>query len=323
MEHRRGASATTLIVADGIGSGLDAHVAATLCAARLFELLERDFSLIEAFGGIVGTMAPVKADGLPYTAFHVARIHTDGRATVLSYEAPTPVLIGRHHAHALRPRVIGQDNAVIHEAHCVLEPGEALLLVSDGVTQAGLGRGLANGWTVEGVCEWVNHALADRLERRLIGSMVHQQALRLWGREHGDDCTAVVASCRRGEVVNVLTGPPANPRDDAAVAGQFLRMPGRKAICGATTAKVVARAAGLALRVEQVSDSLIAPPAYSLDGIDVVTEGAVTLNQVYNILDEDPSRYGSPTGVTRLAGLLRGADRVNFFIGGAHNPAGD
>jgi hypothetical protein len=104
------------------------------------------------------------------------------------------------------------------------------------------------------------------------------------------------------------------------LVGRFLQSEGRKVVCGATTAKIVGQRLGVSLEVEQ-SESLIAPPTYRLKGVDLVTEGAVTLNQAYNILDEDPTEYEEESGVTHLCDLLHGADRVNIFLGMARNPA--
>ena len=50
-------------------------------------------------------------------------------------------------------------------------------------------------------------------------------------------------------------------------------------------------------------------------------EGAVTLNQAYNILEEDLK--GGDEGVFRLCALLRRADIVRFFHGMAENTAHD
>jgi len=68
---------------------------------------------------------------------------------------------------------------------------------------------------------------------------------------------------------------------------------------------------------------MIAPPSYFIEGIDLVTEGTVTLNQVYNILDEDPRNYEETSGVTELCNYLRAADRINIFMGLAANPASE
>jgi len=94
-----------------------------------------------------------------------------------------------------------------------------------------------------------------------------------------------------------------------------------KVVCGATTAAIVARHLGRKLDIEQDPRSLVAPPRYSIAGIDLVTEGAVTLNQVYNVLDESPERHEEDSGVADLCGLLWATDRVNLTVGVAANPA--
>ena len=73
--------------------------------------------------------------------------------------------------------------------------------------------------------------------------------------------------------------------------------------------------------MEQDPQSLTAPPRFELEGIDLVTEGAVTLNQVYNVIDEPLEKLTEDSGVTELCTFLQLADRVNIFLGGAHNRA--
>jgi hypothetical protein len=181
--------------------------------------------------------------------------------------------------------------------------------------------GLKNGWGLDGVTQFVNDRLANGVPTKLISQYVHSRARELWGAAHGDDCTAALAVCRWGKTVNILTGPPKAASEDHQVASRFLLAEGTSVVCGATTAKIVARHLGVNLSVEQDPHSVLAPPKYAVDGIDLVTEGAVTLNQVYNVLDEDPGNLEVETGVTQLCELLRSADRVNFTVGRAQNPA--
>ncbi len=320
FRHERSPLATTIVCADGIGSGVKANVAAVMCASRLFELLGRDFSLRDAFAAVARTMTSAMGSDLPFVAFTVARIHADGRTTILSYEAPPPIFVGKRRAQVLTQRILNLGHAVVGEAQCHLEPGEGLFICSDGITQAGLGSGLPTGWEAEGVCRYANELLADGVTIPRLARHVHDKARQLWGPRAGDDCTAVVATCRPGRTVNIMTGPPAQRTDDRAVLARFLQGDGAKVVCGATTAKLVGEALGELVQVQH-GTSMIAPPAYRLPGLDLVTEGAVTLNQAFNILDEDPEEYGEYSGVTQLCDMLRDADRVNIFLGKARNPA--
>ncbi len=317
---QRTLAGTTVACVDGIGSGIRAHIAAQMCAARLLESLRLGCSLHKAVGSIVRTMEQVKRQetGRPYAAFSVARIRNDGLATVLSYDAPTTLLLNRGHAMELpvRPQTLG--GGLVNETTCYLEPDDGLLLVSDGITQAGLGTGLSEGWRLSGVARYLDDALTGGLAMREAPQRIEREARRLW-KTPGDDTTAVLAACRRGQVVNILSGPPASRDDDDKVVRRFLQCEGLKIVCGGTTAEIVARSLRRQLTVEQKPTSLIAPPRYDIDGIDLVTEGAVTLNQVYNVLDEDIGLLTEDSGVTDLCSVLMVADRVNFYVGTARN----
>jgi hypothetical protein len=212
------------------------------------------------------------------------------------------------------------DQALTTEANCFLAPGEALLVCSDGITQAGLGRGLPRGWQAEGVARFADDHLAAGGALAELPDAVHREARQLWGRQAGDDCTVVGAIARPGRAVALFTGPPARREQDLEIVRRFLALPGPKVVCGGTTATLLGRV--LKRKVEVVDDEPgLAPPSYRIHGLDLVTEGAVTLNQVYNILGEEPRTWGPASPVTELAELLRSADRVEILLGTARNPA--
>ncbi|NLC59442.1 MAG: SpoIIE family protein phosphatase [Armatimonadetes bacterium] len=317
----RTSASTTVLLCDGLGSGIRASIAANMASARLLALRRRGYSLRGAVTSLVRTMAEAKGTDLPYAAFTVACVLNDGVATCLSYECPPPILVTQRYAQALQPRSVTLEGGVVSEASFHLSPGEGFLLVSDGITQAGLGAGYPRGWGIEGVAKHVSECLRDRVRLHDLPQRVLSQACRLSRGIAGDDCTAALAYCRRGSTVNILTGPPADPANDSAVVKRFLLMEGVKIVCGGTTAQVVARVLGRKVTLEEHPESLLAPPCYRIEGIDLVTEGAVTLNQIYNVLDEDPSAFAEVSAVTDLHALVTAADRVNILMGGAVNPA--
>lgn len=316
----RTAVASTIVCADGIGSGIRARIAAQMCVSRILQLVRLGFSLRKAMASVVGTMQSNRDPSRPFTAFSVARIMNDGIATIFSYDAPTPILISRYHAAPLPVRTVEMNAAIVNEADCWLEPGDGLMLMTDGITQAGLGNGLPEGWQTQGAAEYINHCLTNGSILPEIPELVHREARRLTPRG-GDDCTVLLAHCRRGQVVNLLTGPPRDRTRDREVVGRFLKSQGRKIVCGGTTAEIVSRTIGKKVTVDQESESMIAPPRYEIEGIDLVTEGVVTLNQVYNVIEEPPERLVEDSGVTELCAMLNEADRINLFIGGVQNRA--
>lgn len=316
---QRTARGTTLICCDGIGHGVRANIAATMCISRLQELLTSNYSLREAVASLTRTMTQAKENNLPYAAFSLARILNDGEATVLTYEAPGPIYIGRNIATVLPQRTLTMDRALIGESNCYIEPGEGLILASDGISQAGLGTTHLEGWGMEEVCRFACDRIVEGMDLRKLPEAIRSEAEHLsidpTGLTQGDDCTVMLSLCRLGKTVNILTGPPAVKDRDAGVVREFMQMEGHRVVCGGTTAEIVARHTGKRLEMRQEFVSVVAPPECLIDGIDLTTEGAVTLNQVYNILDEDPGKYEADTAVTKMCDLLLGADRIRFLVG--------
>ena len=311
---------TTVVCCDGMGSGIRANVAATMHTARLFELEKQGVSLRDAFARVVGTIHADRGETPMYAAMAVARILHSGEATVLTYDMPAPILAGGLHASVFPQRLFHADAALLGESNCHLGEGEGICLVSDGITQAGIGTQFRDGWGSDQVARFLDGLLGRKLPLDRIPDEVHRRARQHWGEHLGDDCTVVLAHCRPGKQLSILTGPPHHPSADHAFVERFLATPGWKVVCGATTAKIVARHLGRELGMEQDENTLVAPPSYRIDGVDLVTEGAVTLTQVYNILEDDPARYEEWSGVTQLCDLLRVADRIHFFVGTASNP---
>jgi hypothetical protein len=317
----REAAGTTVILCDGLGHGIRAHVAATLCQARLAGLLKAGYSLRRAVTSVADSMEAARGQDSSYTAFGVLRILNDGDATVLSFDMPGAALLSPRHAAVLPGRALACGRATVMESNCHLVTGEGILLVSDGITQAGLGRGLREGWTLEGVARAADHVLASGGDVAALPEALLDQAERYCRGEAGDDITAIVATCRMGRTLNLFTGPPADREHDGEVVDRFVGEHGWKVVCGGTTASIVAARLEQPIRVEQETGDFLVPPRQYIEGIDLVTEGAVTLNQVYNLLDADLDQIEEESAVSELLKLIKAADRVNLFVGASANPA--
>lgn len=315
----RTAEATTILLSDGLGSGVKAAVAAQMAVSRMVELLHRGFSVRQAFSRVVHTMHEARGTDLPYAVLSVIRLLNTGEATILVYEMPAPIYVSRNAVHPVQMRTITLETELVGEASLFLDPGEGILLMSDGITQAGLGTELRLGWTTEGVRRFLDDCRSGGHPMAAMARLVHDKARSFREDRFGDDCTVLLARVRPGMVINIFTGPPSDRHLDGEVAGRFLQTPGMHIVCGATTAQVVARRLGKQIQMEPDPQSLVAPPSYRIEGVDLVTEGAVTLNQVFNILDADPMEYEPDTGVTQLCQALRDADRINILIGQAAN----
>lgn len=310
-----------LILADGIGSGIKANIAAQSCVSRIKTLLQSGFTLRESFARLVNTMEEAKAKDLPYTAFSLVRILQDGIGTCLTYESPTPIFVTKAYSTILKSRVYSINTAVVCETIFELMKNEGIVLVTDGITQAGLNQDYSNGLELKGLNQFIDDQIKSGLKFRYLPKEITDNAFLINNKKMYDDLSAVILFARKGRVVNIFTGPPKNEEKDAEAVKKFLELDGLKIICGASTAKLVSRELGKNLVIDEKFTSSISPPNYKIDGIDLVTEGIITLNQLYNIWDEDESKLEKFNPVTDLYTLLKVADRINFIVGTADNPA--
>ena len=312
--------ASTIVLSDGLGSGIKANISANLCISRIFGLLKYGATLRETFTAMVKTMNKAWGTVEPFAVFSIMQILHNGDVTVLSYEMPAPILISKNNAIILSDRTYPIEKSIISEVNTKLELGEGILLVSDGITQAGLGNGLTNGWEITGIRQFLQQNLnTENFKIEDIVNSVHNKALQLWGRKSGDDCSAILAKTRSGIIVNILTGPPVDKNKDKEMVEKFNNNDGIKIICGGTTAKVVARELNRKLDVDLESENSFTPPSYAIEGMNIVTEGVITLNQVYNMLDESIEDLISKSKVMQLTEFLIMADRVNIWSGDSDN----
>jgi hypothetical protein len=319
MQVLRDSTATTVVLADGLGSGIKAHIASTMCVSRLISGISSGMSAREAFKSVAQTMDKAWGTDLPFAVFSLLRILNNGQATVLSYEMPPPLLVTKTYSQILRDQVYTQNKAIIYESSCIIDKGDALVLLSDGITQAGIGTIFPMGWEAEGVRAFIQGKLpVDRIEGQDLVKQIHDKARSYWPVGRGDDCSVILAINRSGIIVNLLSGPPKLKTDDEKYVTQFIHNQGIKVIAGGSTAQMVSRIMKCKLEIE-ASEHNITPPAYKIDGIELVTEGMVTLNQVYHLLEEEPENYRQGSPASELAHLLKMADRVNIWQGDAEN----
>lgn len=312
---------TTVILADGIRKGINANLAAEMAAARLAGLLDAGFSLRSAMQRIARTMEGFRRDTGPFAALVVLQMRPTGACVMLSYAAPPPILVQARRATSLTQIPI-PDTDAMHESRVELEPGDDILLMSDGVTESGMGPRSPGGWRDAELLSFINRSY-EAAAVDVAGDILDEAQAR--DAEGGrDDATVVRVHTRAARVAVLLSGPCANPLQDTAVVNRFLGMEGEKIVCGGTTASIVARETGKTLESIPLQDTPHgAPPGITLDGVDLATEGIMTLNQTCNVLSSPASDEEPETDAERLAERLRRVDRIHILVGGAQNPANE
>ena len=129
--------------------------------------------------------------------------------------------------------------------------------------------------------------------------------------------------------MNILFGSPANTDDDSRMLTLFFSKEGKHIVCGGTTSKIAARYLGKEVKPCLQYERSDVPPIAEIEGVDLVTEGVITIDKVLKYADDylgDNTLYEEwgfkKDGASRIARLLfEEATDINFFVGKAINPA--
>ncbi len=313
---------TILSVSDGLGSGVKANVLATLTVEVACGLSQGDLSLQDIVETLIATLPVCKWRNIAYSTFSVARIYDTGRVTLAEYDCPASLrLVG-----GTRPEYVETSERTVMDrrirvAYFQMQPGDMLVQYTDGIVWAGVGQKLPLGWQEEGIFSFLS-ATAPCLggDCQAQANRLAEQALEYWEGSPGDDGTVVCARYRKAKHAVLLTGPPASPDRLPAMLEDFLSREGARLVCGGTTAHLLARHLDVPLEVDDRFLDSDLPPGGRIRGMDLVTEGILTLTRAGEYL-----RRGIPEGrrdaATCLLDHLLDADGITLLVGTARNPA--
>ena len=322
----------TVVLSDGLGSGVKANIMATLTAQIAASMFEHNTPVEDVIATLIETLPECQVRKMAYATFSVLTIDRGREAYLVEYDSPPLILIrdGKIAELPRRERVVQERK--IQEARFALQENDYMVMVSDGYIHAGVGGLYRLGWGWQNVAVSVRRWTQTGGDAHGLVRALSNTAKRLYNGAPGDDATAIAMRVRKTAVVTIWTGPPADKaRDDEAVA-RLMNSEGVKVICGGTTAQIAARVLGQQLKVEWVPPSKRkdgagrakgTPPIAHLDGVDLVTEGILTLGQTVSLLEKAETIHDLPPGsdaASRLARILLSADQIRLVVGNAINP---
>ena len=322
-ERVRGAQ--IYILCDGIGSGAYANISAIYSANRLLELIRSDVSLQDSCRILAESMHRARTEDVPFAAFSVFRVLPDGSFVGYSYEAPKPLIIQEGRARVMAAQQYRAGEEVFNEYAGLLFQGDEIILYSDGVTQAGMGRGIRFGIGEEKIADYFTAMLTVAEDREShqgwenIMDDLMAYVKNLCGGEDEDDVTAAAIHCREGKSMVIATGPPSVKEKDELMARRFASFQGTRAICGSSTIDILAGILDLKVSKTTTPPSLLYPPEYEVEGVDFASEGAIMLNQTLNLLPDDPADFYLGSPVEMLCTYLHEHDCIVFLLGTAVN----
>ena len=319
-----------MVLADGMGSGVKANILSTLTSTMMSKMVGNDLDIAQCIETVVTTLPVSKAFGVSYATFSVVYVRENRYIQIYNYDNPTPFVIrnGKPWQPEYQAREIHGKKIEIASFEAGL--GDTVFMMSDGVLYAGIGETLNFGWGLPQIISFAETIYEDSLSAKSLASYLIDRCNVLYNNRPTDDVTCAVLKIRERKQVNVMFGPSTNKEDDGSMVSQFMASAGKHVVCGGTTASIVARHLNREIKAvnSDLPDNDI-PPISEIEGIDLVTEGMITLNRVLeyarDFADMNKEYFHwnyRNDGASLLASLLlEEATDINFFMGCAINPA--
>lgn len=320
---------TIIVLADGLGSGVKANILSTLTAKIISTMMSEGMSIEDCVATIAATLPVCSERQVAYSTFTIIRIRSGEEAEIIQYDNPRMIFLrgGKNYDYPVETMTIG-GKSICRSKLCLCD-GDLLIAVSDGALHAGVGRELNFGWERSNIIDFMETLADGGFTAKTLTTILLEECNRLYGGKPGDDTTVCTVRIRKREPMNLMFGPPVNRDDQQRMISLFFAKEGKHIVCGGTTSTIVAKYLNKPLRPELNYSDPDIPPTASIEGVDLVTEGVITINRVveyakdYLVGNEAYSQWSSKQdGASRIARLLfEEATDINLFVGRAINPA--
>lgn len=309
------------ILSDGLGSGVKANILSSMTTRMAMKFVESNMELMHSSEVMMDALPVCQIRKISYATFSVVDTQLDGKTRIFEMDNPPFMFIRDDKAVNVRYREIYSEkwkDRTINISQLTNQEEDRIILMSDGVTQAGLGNRLYPlGWQRQGCLDFALEKIRKNptISASDLAHAIVQEALsKEVDKKAGDDISCTVLYFRKPRKLLVLTGPPFDEKRDAEFAELVSAYDGKTAICGGTTANIIERELCLKCEIDKTSFDEKIPMCSTMEGIDLVTEGILTLTDVYRMLKEGIDADKN-NGATRLAKLLLDSDKIDFVVG--------
>ena len=320
---------TVVVMSDGLGSGVKASILSTLTSKIISTMLAEGLSLEECVETIAATLPVCSVRGVAYSTFTIIHLKNNQVAELIQYDNPHAIIIRDEQVWDYPKTEMNIGGKKIYKSVIKLQENDIFVAMSDGCPHAGIGTAYNFGWKREDIASFMESISHAGYTAKTLSTMLVDECDRLYGQKPGDDATACVVRIRKREPMNMLFGPPSNRDDADRMMSLFFSKEGKHIICGGTTSSIAAKFLHKPLKASLNFEMSDVPPIAEIEGVDLVTEGVITVNKVLeyakDYLGENKfyehwsfKRDGASL-ICRL--LFEEATDINFYVGRAVNPA--
>ena len=325
----QGENSSVVVLADGLGSGVKASILSTLTSKIISTMMAEGLSVGDCVETIAATLPVCSVRGVAYSTFTIVHVVDNEHAEMIEFDNPQVVVLREGSPYLYHRTEMNVCGKKVYKSFIQLKDGDIFILMSDGCPHAGLGTKYNFGWKRDDIISFMLPYVYCGYTAKTLSTILVDECNNLYGNKPGDDTTACVIKVRKREPVNLLFGPPSNKDDADRMMALFFSKEGKHIVCGGTTSSIAAKYLGKELKptLEFVRSDV--PPIAEIEGVDLVTEGVITMNKVVeyardalkdNTLYEKWS-FGKDGASLICRMLFEEATDINFYVGRAINPA--
>lgn len=324
-----GDDSTVCVLADGLGSGVKASILSTLTSKIIATMTSQGIALEECVKTIAATLPICKVREVAYSTFTIIRIIRNEEAEILCYDNPDVIMYRGGKIFECPFQELNIEGKMIHKARIKLQEGDTFIAMSDGCIHAGVGMSLNFGWERKDIAEFMESLTEVGFTAKTLSTVLTDECLKLYGGNPGDDTTAMTVRIRPRQQINLMIGPPSDRNDCDKMVSLFLSKGGKRIVCGGTTSTIVSNYLNKPIipNINYFDPEI--PPTATIEGIDLVTEGVITINRVNEyakdyLSDNDSYKkwnYKQDGAALISRMLFEEATDINFYVGRAINPA--
>ena len=325
----QGENSTVIVLADGLGSGVKASILSTLTSKIISTMMAEGLSLEECVSTIAATLPVCSVRGVAYSTFTIIHLIDNKTAELIQFDNPHIILSRNEEVYNYPETEMSIGGKQIYKSVIRLQENDIFIAMSDGCPHAGIGIAYNFGWKRDDIAEFMQSLAPAGYTAKTLSTILVDECNKLYGGEPGDDATACVVRIRKRVPMNLLFGPPSNRDDCDRMMSLFFSKGGKHIVCGGTTSSIAAKWLGKPIRATLNYESSDVPPTAEIEGVDLVTEGVITINKVLEYAKDylsDNEKYEiwslNNDGASKICRLLfEGATDINFYVGRAVNPA--
>ena len=322
-------NSTVIVLADGLGSGVKASILSTLTSKIISTMVSEGLSLDDCIATIAATLPVCSVRGVAYSTFTLIRLVNNEYAEIMEYDNPAVILLRDGRGFEIPKTEVNIGGKLIYRSRIKLQENDIFIAMSDGCVHAGVGMSLNFGWGRRDIITFMETFYDVGFTAKTLSTILLDECNRLYGGKPGDDTSVCTIRIKKREPMNLLFGPPSNRDDCDKMMSLFFSKEGKHIICGGTTSSIAARYLGKTVRTEIDFNDPDIPPIAHIDGVDLVTEGVITVNRVLEyakdyLADNESYKHWSykQDGASLISRLLfEEATDINFYVGRAMNPA--